>query len=205
MSKIMDTVVCCKTCYKKLSTPSTDMSGEGCDDCFNLDFSCITYETKEGKYLSTLLLPNGDGKIVLPIKKLNFKGMGEAVVRAFDMMVNNQWIHAKARYYLQIEGINTLLAEHCRTYTNNRFKLSDACNDNPDYDELYQQYTHSRKEFEIPNFPAVCGLYNMVDIQILIDVCMHLLFLGGMKALAPTIIPPVLTKIVNLHLSFGII
>ena len=87
----MDKVVCCKTCYKKLSTPSTDTSGEGCKDCFNLDFLRITYKTKEGKYPSTLLLPDGDGKIVLPMKKLTFDGMGEVVVHAFDMVATNQW------------------------------------------------------------------------------------------------------------------
>ena len=89
------------------------------------------------------------------MKKLNFKGMGEAVVRAFDMVATNQWTQTKARYYLQTEGINTLLAEHCIKYANNRFKLSGACNDDPDYDELYQQYTDSFKEFEIPNFPSM--------------------------------------------------
>ena len=55
---------------------------------------------------------------------------------------------------------------------------------------LYQHYTNSHEQFEIPNFPAVCGLYNTMDGQVFIDTCMHLLFLGRMKALAPTIILP---------------
>ena len=75
------------------------------------------------------------------MKKLSFEGMREAVVCAFDMVATNQWTQTKARYYLQTEGINTILAERCIKYANNRFKLSDACNNNPDYDELYQQFS----------------------------------------------------------------
>ena len=193
MSKIMDKVVCCKTCYKKLSTPSTDTSGEGCEDCFNLDFSRITYETKEGKYPHTLL-PDGEKIMVLPMKKLTFDGMEEAVIRTFDMVAQNEWTQVKAKYYLQTEGIKTSLADRCIKHANNCFKLREHRDNSPDYEELYQEYTDFREEFEIPNFPAVWELVNTVDSQIFIDACMHLLFLGGMKALASTIIPPVLKE-----------
>ena len=81
----MDKVVCCKACYKMLSIPSTDTSGEGCKDCFNLDFWRITYKTKEGKYPTTLL-PDGEKIMVLPINKLTFNGMQTAVITAFDMV-----------------------------------------------------------------------------------------------------------------------
>ena len=139
------------------------------------------------------------------MKKLNSKGIREAVVRAFDMVATNQWTQAKARYYLQTEGIKTVLADHCLKSTNNYFKLSEPRDDSPDYEELYQEYTDFCEKFEISNFPAVWGLVNTGDSQIFIGACMHLLFLGGTKALATTIIPPVLTKRANLHFLFKII
>ena len=101
--------------------------------------------------------------MVLPMKKLTFNGMGEAVVRAFDMVATNQWTQAKARYYLQTEGIKSILADRCLKSANNYFKLSEPRNDSPDYEELYQEYTDFCEEFEIPNFPAVWGLVNTMD------------------------------------------
>ena len=56
----------------------------------------ITYETKIGKYPSTLLLLDGDDKIALPMKMLSFERMWEVVVRAFDMVASNQWTQVKA-------------------------------------------------------------------------------------------------------------
>ena len=49
MTNIMKKMVCCKTCYKKLSTPSTDTSSEGCEDCFNLIFFAYNLRNKRGK------------------------------------------------------------------------------------------------------------------------------------------------------------
>ena len=60
-----------------------------------------------------MLLPDGDDRIVLPMKKLSFKGILEAVLPFFDMVTVKQWTQAKAKYYLQTEGINTVLAERC--------------------------------------------------------------------------------------------
>ena len=121
------------------------------------------------------------------------------------MVETNQWTQAKAKYYLQTEGIKTILVDRCIKHANNFFKLREHRDNSPDYEELYQEYTDFREEFEIPNFPAVWELVNTVDSQIFIDACMHLLFLGGMKALATTIIPPVLKEKKNLHFSLRII
>ena len=128
------------------------------------------------------------------MKKLSFKTMQTAVITAFHMVATNQWTQAKVKYYLQTEGIKTILVERSMKYANNYFKLREPRNNSPNYEELYQEYTDFCEEFEIPNFSAVWCLVNTVDSQTFIDACMHLLFLGGMKALATMIIPPVLTK-----------
>ena len=61
--------------------------------------------------------------MVLPMKKLTFDWLGEAVMRTFDMVATNEWTQAKAKYYLQTEGIKTILADCCIKHANNRFKL----------------------------------------------------------------------------------
>ena len=59
------------------------------------------------------------------MKKLTFDRIQTAVIRAFDMVATNQWTQAEARYYLQTEGIKTVLADRCLKSANNYFKLSD--------------------------------------------------------------------------------
>ena len=138
-------------------------------------FACNLQNLKK-KYPSTLSLPDGGDKIVVPMKKLNFDGIQEVVLCAFDMVASNQWTQVKAKYYLQIEGINTINVEHCVKSANNHFKLNNTWFTDPDYDKLYQQHTDHPEKFEITNISVVLGLYNTVDIQIFVDACMHFAF-----------------------------
>lgn len=85
MTNIIDKVICCKPCYKKLPRPLINVSGEVFENCFNLEFR----ETKKGEDISTLIL-TGDDRIVLTMKKLTFKEIQEVVLLVYNMVERNQ-------------------------------------------------------------------------------------------------------------------
>ena len=122
------------------------------------------------------------------MKKLTFKGMREAISLTYRMVKIGTWKIGEGKCYLRTEGIDTTLAGKCTKFGSNAGKLKTALKnmvENKTYDKkLVRLHETNPEQFHEPVLPPLWNLNDTIDTGIFIDAYMHLLFLGGMKAIA---------------------
>lgn len=118
---------------------------------------------------------------------------------------------------MQTEGSFGILTEKCVEFATNAYKFEQIYQQgewDQDFFEIHQDYPEI---FCLPHLPSYWSFNETVDISIFIDVDMHILYLGFMKAIAYIIklcmknkhktqfflfmLNPKLKDLINLHSS----
>ena len=73
------------------------------------------YEPSTNYPPGLLPTPTGQG-LLLPMKKLTFKGMREAISLTYTMVKFGTWKIGEGKCYLRTKGIDTILAGNCTKF-----------------------------------------------------------------------------------------
>lgn len=109
-SKIIDKVICCNECYKKLLLREA-IGSDGsitCKRCYSLDLSLMEYEP-DANYPKDLLRSTQGTK--LKFKRITFESLRAACRVGFKGISSDNWSKETLKLYLKTEGLNTALIE----------------------------------------------------------------------------------------------
>ena len=210
LTKIIDHVICCTDCYSCIvrnETPSPQ-----CGNCFCFDFSRIMYPVEEDNYPLNLQPAGGPKPFMLPMKKLTFSQMSDAVKYCFAQVLAGNWGKKTGKQYLRTEGIDLELSKKC---VDNGLRANLYLKRSERPEECRFRVADRRShpsDYKMPPLPPLWGLSEPSDVGCFIDAYMHLIFLGVQKAISSGLISRFLVPqkklksyITTLNIKLGLI